>query len=280
MFNWFKRKRAPKTGPDYRHVDSRAKAEALHTRGELEKIFLLPPLFGGEDVPINTVYVPAFAAALKARLDMNTIADLARDGRVTRYTATPEYEGASVVPSRIHVVAEDPGRFAGTIAIWGDAVQSREAPTASALPAPLPGFNLDAIDPARMEPDTLVRAFMAAHRDWEAYAWQVNERDPNTGGAMEAAQLAYETLSKAFCVPGHRHEPIAFGNKPTHDPARETIVASDRHGDQCVVSTRHDKEIAGLMLTSNYEYHLKKVDGRWFVTSVLYVCDDGKYEGL
>ena len=46
MFKWLKRTAAPETGPDYRHVDSRAKAEALFNDGMLEKIFLLPAQFG------------------------------------------------------------------------------------------------------------------------------------------------------------------------------------------------------------------------------------------
>ena len=285
MFNWLKRKTAPKTEPNYRRVDSRAKAEALRTRGALEKVLLLPPLFGGQDVPANTVYVPTFAAALKVRLDMNTIAELARKGQVTRYTATPEYEGTSVVPSRIHVVAEDPGHFAGTIAIWGDAVKASEASISSKAPDPAPApaeteFNLEAIETELMEPEVLVRAFMVAHHQWETYACQAHERDPKTGKGMEAAASAYATLSRKFCLPGHRHQPLAFGGQPAHHPVRETIIASERDGDTCIVMTRCEKELGGLTLTDNYEYHLRRIDERWYVTSVLYVCDDGKYEGL
>ena len=275
---------AQMTGPDYRHVDSLMKAEALCMRGALEKVFLLPLEFGGQDVPSNTVYVPAFAADLKARLDTNTITDLVREGLVTRYTATPEYEGASFVPSRIHVVAEDPGHFEGTIAIWGNAVQTSEASSSSKLrgPAPAPArteFNLDAIGTESMEPEALVRAFIVAHRDWEIHAWQAH--DPETGKGLEVAESAYATLSRKFCPPGQRHQPLAFGGQPTtHDPVRETIIASNRNADTCIVMTRCEKELGGLTLADDYEYHLRRIDDRWFVTSVLYVCDDGKYEGL
>lgn len=46
------------------------------------------------------------------------------------------------------------------------------------------------------------------------------------------------------------------------------------------MKTRHTKIVGTLTLTNDHEYHLKKVDERWFVVSVLYVDDEGKYEGL
>jgi hypothetical protein len=117
MFNWFRRRGAPKLGPDYRHIDTREKAEKLCARGELQKLLLLPVEFGGEDIAPNVIYVPPFAAELKTRLDLNTILPLAREGQVSTYTATPEYEGKSVVPTLVRVAASDPGHIEGTVSI-------------------------------------------------------------------------------------------------------------------------------------------------------------------
>ena len=33
-------------------------------------------------------------------------------------------------------------------------------------------------------------------------------------------------------------------------------------------------------LAHDYEYHLQSAGGRWFLASLLYVADDGKYECL
>jgi hypothetical protein len=53
MFGWFKKNVPPRTGPDFRPVDSLAKAQELVRAGQLQKMFLLPSEFGGEDIPPN-----------------------------------------------------------------------------------------------------------------------------------------------------------------------------------------------------------------------------------
>lgn len=57
MFNWFKRRPASGTGPDYRRVDSHRQAEQLARQGELQKLLLLPLEFCGRDIEANVVYV-------------------------------------------------------------------------------------------------------------------------------------------------------------------------------------------------------------------------------
>lgn len=109
-------------GPDFSGIDSREKAEELFRQGELEKLFLMPLEFGGTDNPLNTLYVPIGLADVKAGIDMNIIAPLAAEGKISKYTATPKYQGNSFIPIAIEVVASDPGKFRSTIAIWGDAL--------------------------------------------------------------------------------------------------------------------------------------------------------------
>jgi hypothetical protein len=107
------------SGPDFSHVDSREKAEQLVIRGELARLHLLPPEFGGTDDPRNLVYVPPFVVELKQQTDANVIAPLVREGRVRSYAATPQYEGSSFVPASIEITASDPGDFATSLRIWG-----------------------------------------------------------------------------------------------------------------------------------------------------------------
>jgi len=116
---------APGDGPDFSAIDSRAKAEALSRRGELEKLFLIPIEFGGQDVPENVVFVPPFAAQAKAGLDSNVIKPLILDGKLTNYDVEPEYQGSSAIPIAITVHASDPGTFTATIDIWGDALRRK-----------------------------------------------------------------------------------------------------------------------------------------------------------
>lgn len=122
MFGWFKKKTAPSNGPDFSRIDSREKAEALFRRGQLEKLHVMPLEFGGEDIPINILYVPLGVAAIKSGIDNNVIAPLAAEGKVSNYKATPEYQGNSFIPIALKIVASDPGQFSTTIAIWGEAL--------------------------------------------------------------------------------------------------------------------------------------------------------------
>src|SRR5262245_57497046 len=117
MFGWFKKKSPPPSGPDFSTIDSQAKAEELFRQGELEKLYLLPLEFGGQDTPTNYLFVPIGVADIKAGIDNNVIRPLIEEGKVTQYTATPEYEGASFIPSALKIVASNPGNFTTEINI-------------------------------------------------------------------------------------------------------------------------------------------------------------------
>lgn len=122
MFGWFKKKSHQPNGPDFSEIDSQAKAEELFRGGDLEKLYLMPLEFGGQDIPVNILYVPIGLAAIKTGIDNNVIGPLADEGRITKYTATPEYQGKSFIPIAIKIVASDPGEFSTTINIWGEAL--------------------------------------------------------------------------------------------------------------------------------------------------------------
>jgi hypothetical protein len=122
MLGWFKKKSSAHPGPDFSGIDSLAKAEQRFQQGDFEKLFLLPLEFGGQDVPQNFLYVPLGVAGVKSGIDNNIIRPLVEEGKVTNYTATPEYQGKSFIPIAIRIVASDPGQFSTTINIWGEAL--------------------------------------------------------------------------------------------------------------------------------------------------------------
>jgi hypothetical protein len=122
MFGWFKKKPGQPNGPDFSTVDSLAKAHALFEQGVLEKLFLRPLEFGGEDHPLNALYVPVGVAAIKSGIDNNVIAPLVAEGQITQYEASPEYQGSSFIPIALKIVASNPGQFSTTINIWGEAL--------------------------------------------------------------------------------------------------------------------------------------------------------------
>ena len=122
MFNWFKKQSPATEGHDFSDVNSKEKAEARSHRGELEKLFLLPAEFGGTDDPRNIVYVPRGFVAIKANVDINIIKPLVAESKVTKYEATPEYQGKSFVPIAFKILASQPGSFTTSINIWGKAL--------------------------------------------------------------------------------------------------------------------------------------------------------------
>jgi hypothetical protein len=122
MFGRFKTQPPQHSRPDFSRIDSQAKAENMFRRGELEKLHLMPLEFGGEDNPLNTLYVPIGFAEIKMRIDRNIIAPLVSAGKVKRYEAVPEYQGKSFIPIAIKITASNPGEFSSLIRIWGKAL--------------------------------------------------------------------------------------------------------------------------------------------------------------
>ena len=122
MFGLFKKKSPEPSGPDFSGVDSQTKAEALFRKGKLEKLFLLPLQFGGQDIPNNFLYVPLGVAAIKERMDVGVIGPLVEKGKVRQYRAEPEYQGDSFIPIAIKITVWEPGEFTTTINVWGEAL--------------------------------------------------------------------------------------------------------------------------------------------------------------
>jgi len=92
---------------DFSAIDSVAKAQALYNQGKLERLFLFPLEFGGQEIPQNILYVPHGIAAIKQQID-SAIGDMVKQGLVSGYAAEPEYKGDSFIPSRIKIKTSHP----------------------------------------------------------------------------------------------------------------------------------------------------------------------------
>ena len=108
------------SAPDFSDIDSQAKAEEATRHGRLEKLLLVPREFGGRDIPDNRLFVPKGVAEIKAGVDLNVIAPLIAEGKLSQYNVVPRYQGVSFVPTSLEIVASDPGSFSTTINIWGE----------------------------------------------------------------------------------------------------------------------------------------------------------------
>lgn len=172
--------------------------------------------------------------------------------------------------------------FFGSLAaiLWRTSRRFRSAdefvPAASGLvpshdPVAGPAYELIAGPVALLEPEPLIRAFIADHEAWSRFAWRAFERDRSAG--LTAAEVAYRVLLSNYCPPDLEARPVALSAAPVH-AASEQVVRVEYVEDACLVTTR------GACPDEDFEYVLQRASGRWFLTSVLCVRDDGRDESL
>lgn len=105
---------------DYSHVTSLKIAQELAEKGELEKILLFPEAFGGEDIPVNVLYVPLEIAEIKAQLTETTI-NYMEQNLINKLEVLPTYKGDSFIPATIEMKmwhSDKEGIFNPIINIW------------------------------------------------------------------------------------------------------------------------------------------------------------------
>ena len=108
------------SGLDFSDVTSIEQSRALAEEGRLFPIHLMPLEFGGQDIPLNILYVPPGVPEVKDQITA-MIYKLANDGIVTNMTVKPSYKGNSLIPSRIYIETfsdANSGSFNPTIEIW------------------------------------------------------------------------------------------------------------------------------------------------------------------
>jgi hypothetical protein len=117
-FGFFKGKRSnDKVSPDFSGIDSNEKAMELYNKGQLSKVFLMPLEFGGQDGPMNCLYVPEVVVELKSAFDLS-LENLLIEGKNLGYSASPEYKGKSFIPSKLNITVTGDVQFKETIEIW------------------------------------------------------------------------------------------------------------------------------------------------------------------
>ena len=119
-------------------------------------------------------------------------------------------------------------------------------------------------------------SFIKALHDWEVAAHQTAEND-DSPAAMSMAIETHTALVREWCVPDFVSQPIAYGSEPKHHPETEQLVSAAHVGDLCRVRTRH---VGSTGFASDYEYHLRLIDGNWLIEQLYYVDEEGKYEML
>lgn len=217
------------------------------------KLLLMPMAFGGEEIELNTVFVPVAAVALKERIDREIVEPLAAQGKVRRYAASPRYLGASFVPAAIHIEASDPASFNGVVHIWGDAAPDTGARN----------------DTSAYTPSALVRAFIEDYHAWNHRA--ASTIDGPRDAQLEAAiERQYDAILRQYCPVDYVRQPLAYGAESTFDRARSRIVGEtvdDVHAVVVVARPMHAHSEAVHI----HEFEFARSDGRWLLTGISHV---------
>ena len=101
----------------YSAVDSNQKAQELFAKGKLVKMYLMPLAFGGEDSPMNTLFVPEFANNKKNSFD-SKLRGMIQSGLELEYSASPEYKGSSFIPGKLVINVTGDRTITEVIDIW------------------------------------------------------------------------------------------------------------------------------------------------------------------
>lgn len=115
LFDAFKKKKPV----SFEEIDSIEKAKEECRKGNLERMHIMSPIFGGSDEDFNILYVPVGVNRIKEGYD-DILADLVEQGKAKSFNCKPEYKGKSVVPSKITIVSGKDGVevFKQTIDVW------------------------------------------------------------------------------------------------------------------------------------------------------------------
>ena len=125
-------------------------------------------------------------------------------------------------------------------------------------------------------PGTVVRSFIADYASWNANS----VKRGFSLKALEESEKEYESLIAKYCRPKFKHQAVSYGDHSMHEVESEVILSVEAQGDKALVRTRHTRKHPKGEFISNFEYHLSKYQSRWYLESVQYVDNEGKYEGL
>ena len=139
------------------------------------------------------------------------------------------------------------------------------------------------------DPRAVVEAFIADQFRWNhdadqrsAPLWSRRGRsvEAERFKAAEVAKQEYSALLAKFCRPGFVGQSISYGFPPLHDPTSEVVISVTPRKDRCVVRTTMTSNMGGMEMARDFEYRLRRAEGRWYLESVKCVLEAGKYECL
>lgn len=106
-------KKKPSTSAHDKMAAAKKEREELIQTGKVTKILLMPAVFGGEDIPQNTLWVSHSCAQKKSEIDQKII-EAVQKGLNVSYDVRPRYDDSikvSYIPVELEIIATDKADF-------------------------------------------------------------------------------------------------------------------------------------------------------------------------
>lgn len=122
--------------------------------------------------------------------------------------------------------------------------------------------------------ESSVNEFIRVYEEWNNWAIKIPNNHSET---INIISETYQKIINIFCHESVVPQNVAYGDEPFHSLKNETIIKVETDGDKACVFTK-SKNMDNF--EAEYEYQLIRENDQWYLKSLLYVCEDGKFECL
>ena len=122
----------------------------------------------------------------------------------------------------------------------------------------------------QQEVEKLVTGFFNAYMAWNKFAYDYSVSHPNTWqNNSSPPQMQYDVVIAKYCIPGKKHQGIAFGSD-THKEKLSEVKVAGANAIVHTLQTYFDDEYS-----QKHEYHLTKIAGEWKIDEIYYIDEYG-----
>ena len=125
-----------------------------------------------------------------------------------------------------------------------------------------------------------VRCYHEWSKKWAPVYLKLAEQEQDDESVRNEINADYIEFTQRLCVPELTPQPYSLSDDPLHDPTRELIRDAAVKDSLCWVRTTRSSSHLGSSHTSDFEYHIRRIDNRWLLEHVYVVIDGIKYECL
>lgn len=122
---------------------------------------------------------------------------------------------------------------------------------------------------------SVAMSFLEARHAWEERAASGADRHKGES-RVDAAARTYATLVDRWCAPEVVPQPVSYGSPASWEPGKVAVLGGSATAGTCCIEVSDESSFGG----TTHELHLRWLNGRWAVTNLLFVDEEGKWECL